>query len=108
MDQTTSYIARLQTVQLTLLAAPAGGLPYTLTPTLNATTLLYSPAALTYGAVTPANNTPGKFYFYGRSDNFAVGGNSANANNARLDPEALRVSADGRSVFVSEEYGPCV
>ena len=108
VDQTTSYIARLQTVQLTLLAAPTGGLPYTLTPTLNATTLLYSPTALTYGAATPAHNTPGKFYFNGRSDNFLVGGNSVNANNARLDPEALRVSADGRSVFVSDEYGPYV
>ena len=99
-------------MQLTLLAAPTGGLPYTLTltltRTLNATTQLYSPTALTYGAVTPAHNTPGKFYFNGRSDNFVAGGNSGNANNACLDPDALRVSADGRSVFVSDECGPYV
>mgnify|MGYP006284967235 FL=1 len=31
-----------------------------------------------------------------------------NANNARLDPEGIRVSADGLSVFISDEYGPYV
>ncbi len=108
VDNTTSYIARLQTVQLTLGKAPSGSLPYTLTPTLKATTLLSSSTALSYGAVTPAANTAGSFYFSGRSDNFAPGSNSANPFNARLDPEALRVSADGRSVFISDEYGPYV
>jgi hypothetical protein len=107
-DNTTSYIARLQTVQLTLAKASSGALPYTLTPTLTATTLLSSPTALAYGPVTPAINSAGKFYFDGRSDNFAPGSVSTNPNNARLDPEALRVSADGRSVFVSDEYGPYV
>ena len=33
---------------------------------------------------------------------------STSASNARLDPEALRVSKDGKSVFVSDEYGPYV
>jgi hypothetical protein len=108
VDNTTSYVARLQTVQLTLTQSPAGGLPYTLAPTLKSTTLLYSPTALNYGTVTPAINSATKFYFDGRSDNFAPGSNSTNINNARLDPEALRVSADGRSVFVSDEYGPYV
>ena len=107
VDQTTSYIARLQTVQLALTHTASGGLPYSLTPTLSKTTLLYSPTALNYGPNTPAINTATKFYFDGRSDNFA-GSGSANPANARLDPEALRVSADGRSVFVSDEYGPYV
>jgi hypothetical protein len=107
VDQTTSYISRLQTVQLSLSATPSGSLPYTLTPTLTATTLLYSPTALNYGAVTPAANSSGKFYFDGRSDNYAAG-LSTNPNNARLDPEGVRVSSDGRSVFVSDEYGPYV
>ena len=30
------------------------------------------------------------------------------SNNARLDPESIRVSNDGKSVFVSDEYGPYV
>jgi hypothetical protein len=28
--------------------------------------------------------------------------------NARLDPESVRVSSDGKSIFISDEYGPCV
>ncbi len=46
VDNTTSYIARFQTVTLNLTATPSGGLPYTLTPTLTGTTLLYSDSAL--------------------------------------------------------------
>jgi len=108
VDDTTSYIARFQTMQLSLAASSAGSpLPYTLTPTLKATTLLSSPTALNYGAVTPSINTVGKFHFDGRSDNFGAG-LSTNPANARLDPESIRVSNDGRSVFVSDEYGPYV
>ncbi|RZI85751.1 MAG: esterase-like activity of phytase family protein [Rubrivivax sp.] len=113
VDNTTSYISRFHTVSLSLTAAPSGGLPYTLTPTLKNTTLLHSPTALNYGSTaglpngTPAHNTAAKFFFTGRSDGFTAG-NSLNPNNARLDPEALRVSKDGKSVFVSDEYGPYV
>jgi hypothetical protein len=120
IDDTASYIARFQTVTMTL--TPSGGpLPFTLTPTLTATTLLSSPTPLNYGtgnglgnkidgttpigSGAPAINSANKFYFTGRSDNFGSG-NSGNANNARLDPEGLRVSPDGQSVFVSDEYGP--
>ena len=106
VDNTTSYVARLQSLQLTL-APSAGALPFTLTPTLTGTTLLYSPTALNYGPVAPSINAPGKNYFSGRSDNFGVGA-STNPANARLDPEAVRVSNDGKSVFVSDEYGPYV
>ena len=122
VDDTTSYIARFQTIgfSLTPNAAPAG-LPFTLTPTLLATTLLSSPTPLTYGtgalgtdathslgsgvpALNAANHTS---YFTGRSDGFGSGG-STNPNNARLDPEGIRVSNDGKSVFISDEYGPYV
>ena len=86
----------------------SGGLPFSLTPTLSQTTLLYSPTALNYGAVTPTQNAAGKYYFDGRSDNFASGTDSLNTNNARLDPEAIRVSNDGSKVYMSDEYGPYV
>lgn len=108
LDNTTSYIARFQTMTLGLNQAVNGGnYSYTLTPTLNATTLLYSASPLNYGAATPAINTAERSYFSGRSDNFA-GNGSTNPFNARLDPEAIRVSNDGKSVFISDEYGPYV
>lgn len=125
IDDTTSYIPRFQTVTMELKANSAGtGLPFVLTPTLQSTTLLYSSTALTYGSGArgtgtvagtnytlgggdPIANSANKFYFSGRSDNFGSG-SSSNALNARLDPEAIRVSNDGKSVFISDEYGPYV
>jgi hypothetical protein len=47
-------------------------------------------------------------FFTGRSDNFDPSKNSGNRNNSRFDPESIRVSNDGKSVFVSDEYGPYV
>ena len=35
-------------------------------------------------------------------------GSSGNPSNARFDPEGVRVSNDGKSVFISDEYGPYV
>jgi hypothetical protein len=123
LDNTVSYIARFQTVQMSLTPS-ASGLPFTLTPTLTGTTLLYSGQQLSYGAGgagvgteyngkplragAPPQNTANKFYFTGRSDNFAAGQNSGFPGNARLDPESIRVSNDGRSVFISDEYGPYI
>ena len=113
VDNTQSYISRFQTVTLDLVAAPTGGLPYSLTPTLKSTTLLSSTTALNYGSTAglasgvPTVNSAGTYYFTGRSDGFAAG-SSTNPNNARLDPEAIRVSRDGKSVFISDEYGPYV
>jgi hypothetical protein len=121
VDDTTSYIARFQTIAFTLTPSGApGGLPFTLGSSLVATTLLSSPTALTYGSGalgsdathtlgsgTPALNAiNGTNYFTGRSDGFA--GASTNPNSARFDPEGVRVSNDGKSVFISDEYGPYV
>ena len=121
VDNTTSYISRFHTLSLQFSAnAPGSPQPFTVIPTLNATTLLYSATALTYGtgiglasgggnlpAGNAVNTTAGVYYFSGRSDNFGSG-NSGTATNARFDPEAIRVSNDGTKVYISDEYGPYV
>lgn len=126
LDNTTSYISRFQTVSLQLSANNSGtGLAFNLSTTLNDTKLLYSTTALNYGASSPgynpaqptsssnyaagapAINNLNQFYFTGRSDGFGAGP-SSNPNNARLDPEGIRVSNDGTKVYISDEYGPYV
>jgi Esterase-like activity of phytase len=107
------------------------GLPFILTPTLRSTTLLWSLTPLTYGQAgafeddngkSIGSGEPGlnfvnrKYYFTGRSDGFAYNpakpavypNLSNNPNNARLDPESIKISNNGRSVFISDEYGPYV
>lgn len=114
LDNTASYVPRFHTLdlQLSCTAATTTGLPCTLTPTLLRTTLLYSERALNYGApvdgysAVPAINRRNRHYFSGRSDNFRAGTSSADASDARLDPEGIRVSRDGDSVYISDEYGP--
>lgn len=116
LDDTVSYIARFHTMNMQLTAnAPGSSLPFTLTPTLNKTTLLSSKTPLVYGdgsaygvPAGDAVNTPGNYYFTGRSDNFDPAQNSGNPADARLDPESIRVSNDGKSVFISDEYGPYI
>lgn len=115
IDNTTSYIPRFHTVSLSLAANPAyvastpGSMPYTLSPFLIDTTLLSNNKPLFYGpAGESALNTDTKFYFSGRSDNFDATKTSTNWSNARLDPEGIRVSSDGKSVFITDEYGPYV
>ena len=116
VDNTASYISRFHTLQMDLKASAGGALPFTLTPTLQRTTLLSSPTALNYdsGAAfglpggAPAQNTATRQYFTGRSDGFDPAKSSLNPDNARLDPEGARVSNDGKSVFISDEYGPYV
>ena len=114
IDNTTSFIARLETLDLRLGRAPEGSaLPFTLTPTLLGTTLLSSEAPLIYGNTAglpsgvPVDNGERTFYFTGRSDNFGAGV-STNPNFGRFDPEAIRVARDGKTVFVTDEYGPYV
>lgn len=107
VDNTTTYISRLQTLNMQLTASNSG-LPFSITPTLSSTTLLFNSNPLNYGVNgAPALNDASHYYFSGRSDNFA-GTGSTNPNNGRLDPEGIRVSNDGKSVFISDEYGPYV
>jgi hypothetical protein len=117
VDNTTSYINRFHTVTMDLDSNPAGSaLPFTLTARLQDTTLLWSLTPLVYGTgvglgvgsgVPPINDFL-HHYFRGRSDNFDPSQNSGNPNNARFDTEGIRVSADGHTVFISDEYGPYV
>ncbi|MDB5814982.1 MAG: sorting protein [Rhodocyclales bacterium] len=118
VDDTTSYISRFQTLNMSLTQnAPGATYAYSLAPTLIATTLLSSATALTYGSGADVglgsgapvlNAINGTNYFTGRSDNFDPSLSSGNLNNARLDPEGVRVSNDGKSIFVSDEYGPYI
>ena len=116
IDDTVSYIPRFHTVTMDLQPTGGSGLPFTLTPTLRRTTLLFSLFPLAYGSgdglgvgsgVPPVNNFFLHF-FSGRSDNFDPGRTSGNARDARLDSEGIRVSNDGFRVYVSDEYGPYV
>src|SRR5499433_2053168 len=118
VDDTTSHIARFHTLNLSLAPSDTGSpLPFTLTPMLVNTTLLSSKTPLVYGTGVgvglgggaPAlNAVDHTHYFTGRSDNFDPSKISTNPANARLDPEGIRVANHGRSVFVSDEYGPYV
>jgi hypothetical protein len=123
VDDTTSYISRFETLTMNLTASSAGSaLPFTLTPQLAATTLLYSANPLAYGSGAGLGNdingnplqagswvnTAGKYYFTGRSDNYDPTKSSGNPLDARMDPESIRVSNNGQAVFVSDEYGPYV
>ena len=127
VDDTTSYIARFQSLSLSLAPSASGSpTPYTLTPTLMGTTLLSSATPLVYGTgaagtgtvgginytlgsgVPAQNAVSGTNYFTGRSDNFDPTALSTNPNNARLDPEGVRVASNGKSVFISDEYGPYI
>jgi Esterase-like activity of phytase len=117
VDDTVSYINRVHTIKMNLKPSPAGAaLPYTIDPELEATTLLFNLTPLTYGSGVGLGVGPGEpkqnnfiqHFFTGRSDNFNPNRNSGDANDARLDPESIRVSNDGLSVFISDEYGPYV
>jgi hypothetical protein len=116
-DDTASYINRFQTLHLSL--APSGdpNLPFTLTPMLVRTTLLSSFVPLYYstgagfglGSGVPALNAINHtFYFTGRSDNFDPSRTSTFPWNARFDTEGIRVSNDGDTVYITDEYGPYV
>ncbi|MGC3979968.1 MAG: esterase-like activity of phytase family protein [Steroidobacteraceae bacterium] len=118
VDNTTSFIPRFHTLTLNLAPSESdAALPFVLTPMLHDTTLLssYLPLYYSNGAAyglpsgVPALNALDRtYYFTGRSDNFDAGKNSLNSNNARLDPEGIRVSNDGDSIYITDEYGPYV
>ncbi len=117
IDNTASYVNRFHTIEMNLVPNKSGtGLPFTLTPDLRATTLLWSLTPLVYGTgaglgvgsgVPPINNFF-QHFFTGRSDNFDPKRNSGDPNDARLDSEGMRLSNDGLTVFISDEYGPYV
>ena len=117
-DDTASFINRVQTFFMLLeRSAPGSALPLELTPLLLDTTLLRSARPLHYGAGTdvglgdgaPAlNRARHSHYFTGRSDNFDPATLSTDPDDARLDPESVRLSRDGRHMFISDEYGPHV
>jgi len=118
IDDTVSYINRFQTLHLSLAPSDAGSaLPFVLTPFLKRTTLLSSRTPLVYGSGAglgvgsgaPAlNEKHHTHYFVGRSDNFDPSQPSTDPSDGRLDPEAIRVSNDGKTVFISDEYGPYI
>ena len=78
IDDTVTYIPRFHTITMDLKPNNSTGLPFTLTPKLQNTTLLFSLTPLVYGTgaglavgsgVPPQNNFL-LHYFSGRSDNF--------------------------------------
>jgi hypothetical protein len=116
-DDTVAYINRFQTFHMSLSPSdPGSALPYTLTPMLVGTTLLSSRTPLVYGAGcglvgngAPALNAVNHtHYFTGRSDGFNPAKPSTDPNDARYDTESIRVSNDGHTVYISDEYGPYV
>ena len=115
VDDTVSYINRFHTVKMNL-EPSTGALPFTITPTLLSTTLLHALLPLAYGtgegldigSGVPAQNRFLVHYFTGRSDNYDPNQTSEDFFDARLDPESIRVSPDGLTVFISDEYGPYI
>jgi len=58
------------------------------------------------GSGVPAlNEIDHTHHFTGRSDNFDPLQASTNPVDARFDSESIRLSNDGKSVFISDEYG---
>jgi Esterase-like activity of phytase len=117
LDNTVTYIPRFHTITMDLKENKGPGLPFTLAPRLRSTTLLYSTDPLVYGAANPALNIPSgvplqntatKHFFTGRSDAFDSHQTSGNPLDARMDSESIRVSNDGKFVYISDEYGPYV
>src|SRR5262249_25104606 len=116
IDSTASYIPRFHTVRMVLQPPSSGALPFVLTPQLVSTTLLFSRTPITYGrgdglgvgSGVPEPNRAFHYYFSGRSDNYDASQGSGNANDARFDPESIRVSSDGKHIYISDEYGPYI
>src|SRR5262249_4881037 len=117
IDDTVTYIPRFHTITMDLKENKDAGLPFTLAPKLIGTTLLFSNDPLVYGAANPATglpsgvppqNTATQHFFTGRSDAFDPSQTSGNPLNGRRDTESIRVSNDGKFVYISDEYGPYV
>ena len=85
-DGTTSYIDRLYTISIRAKKNGSGG--YSIDAALRDTQLL---------------RLEDRKYFTGSNKAFDATGST---DSLRFDPEGVRVSRCGRSVFVSDEYGP--
>ena len=102
IDDTVSYINRFHTITMELKENHGAGLPFTITPRLEDTTLLHSLLPLAYGSGKDFDVPPGapkennllRHFFTGRSDNFTPKQNSGFPFDGRFDPESIRVSRD--------------
>ena len=119
VDDTASYITRFHTLHMTLAPSdPGSPLPFTLTPMLVGTTLLSSKQPLVYGSgiglgvrqrgagaerssITPITS-PAAPTTSIRPSSRPI---RTTAGSIR---KAIRVSSDGQSVYISDEYGPYV
>ena len=116
VDDTVSWIPRVHMIRMNLEPNHGTGLPYTIAPKLVNTTLLSSLTPLVYGtgdglnigSGKPKQNSVFRYYLSGRSDNFDANSNSSDARDARFDPESIRLSNDGLTFFISDEYGPYI
>jgi hypothetical protein len=86
-DGSTGWIDRMYEVHVAITPSGSG---FTVTPTLGHAKLFTNESVS---------------YFTGRSSAFNA---DYPLSSLRLDPEGLRVSHSGRTVFVSDEFGPCV
>jgi len=104
VDDTVTYIPRFHTIAMDLKPNTSAGLPYTLTPTLRNTTLLWSLTPLAYGtgaglnigSGVPRQNNILQHFFTGRSDALDPKHNSGDANDGRLDSEGRHSSFQRR------------
>ncbi len=117
VDNTVSYINRFHTIKMNLAqSTESSGLPFTIHPTLESTTLFHAFLPLAYGSGeglnigsgVPAQNGFLRNYFTGRSDGYDPDQSSGDLFDARMDPESVRVSNDELTIFVSDEYGPYI
>ena len=116
IDDTASYVDRFHTITMNLTKNTGDGLPFSITPELKKTTPFFNKQPLSYGSGyglgvgsgVPASNTAKHYYFTGRSDGYDAARASDDVQDARLDPESVRVSPDGVFLYVSDEYGPYV
>jgi Esterase-like activity of phytase len=116
LDNTTSYINRVQTLRMVLHPAPANAdFPLQVDASLLKTTLLWSATPLVYGSGKDVDARPGKpaldaerhrYYFTGRSDGYDPAHASNWPADARLDSESLRLAPNGREFYLGDEYGP--
>lgn len=99
VDNTQSFINRVQAVDIDV--ARTAGQELRVSARLTGTTLLSSEVPLT--GSTAGN--PARRYFTGLST--GIDGTEP-TRSMRLDSEGIRVASDGKSLYVSDEYGPFV